>query len=416
MHRTFLSLYLLIVASVLMLGWATEQIWQRYADEEAPKQELFTVLSSLVVDQKISELELNRLAEKFDARTQLFELQELSSTSIAERIAEGELVTVADELSVSYYQKLEGSDTVLSLSYSRDNQNRQWLYRLLIIGFYCSLAMVVYFWVWPLIRDLKKLQKHAQDFAEGVSEVTPLSLAPSSGVYELALTFNSMASEIETLLSSQRDMSHAISHELRTPLARMKFALEALSLSSDEKELAALKQDVLEMDRLIREFLTYAKFDHRKQRLEWNDGRLDDLLHSIVQGLELTIGKKIDLNCQPHTVSCDWVLMERCLANLIENAAKYCREQVRISVQWDGDQCRVIIEDDGEGVPEQERAKIFDAFYRSESATQRARGFGVGLALVKRIAILHKGTVSVSKSQLGGAQFEFSWPSAGLND
>jgi two-component system OmpR family sensor kinase len=411
MHRTFISLYILIVISVLLLGWLTEQIWQRYASEETPKQELLLVFSKLVIDQNLSEAELQVLANDFDATVQLLDREELSHSSLGQRIMAGETVDVAGENSVTYYFKLGDDQTILSLSYPRDNRNQLWLYRALLIGFYCSLALVVYFWVWPLIRDLKRLQRHAQHFAEDVGEVKPLNLSPGSGVYELAQTFNAMSTQIESLLSSQRDMSHAISHELRTPLARMKFALEEINSSGNESGIKALKLDVLEMDRLIREFLTYAKFDLREQNLEWNTGNIEDLLNSIVDSLQVEQARDFQIEIGVEQVRCDWVLMERCLANLLENANKYSQTSVRVSVDRVDSVCRITVEDDGEGVPEAERNKIFDAFYRSESATQRARGFGVGLALVRRIIELHLGTVSVTESALGGARFELSWPS-----
>jgi two-component system sensor kinase ParS len=102
------------------------------------------------------------------------------------------------------------------------------------------------------------------------------------------------------------------------------------------------------------------------------------------------------------------------VSNLLVNALRYSRRQVRISVVLDHDLYRLVVEDDGEGIPENERATVFRAFTRLDTSRNRETGgFGLGLAIVARIAALHRGRVIAGASaQLGGAKLAMEWPGA----
>jgi signal transduction histidine kinase len=107
-------------------------------------------------------------------------------------------------------------------------------------------------------------------------------------------------------------------------------------------------------------------------------------------------------------------LMELALSNLLANALRYARHNVIVTVMRDKETFRLVVEDDGEGIPESERTAIFRAFTRLDTSRNRETGgFGLGLAIVARIAALHRGRVTAEAStNLGGAKLALEWPGA----
>jgi signal transduction histidine kinase len=105
-------------------------------------------------------------------------------------------------------------------------------------------------------------------------------------------------------------------------------------------------------------------------------------------------------------------LMELAVSNLLANAVRYARQSVRVSVARENDVYRLVVEDDGEGIPEVARATVFRAFTRLDTSRNRETGgFGLGLAIVARIASLHRGRVLADSSRaLGGARLALEWP------
>ena len=107
-------------------------------------------------------------------------------------------------------------------------------------------------------------------------------------------------------------------------------------------------------------------------------------------------------------------LMELALNNLLANALRYSRSRVSIGLAREKGMCRLVVEDDGEGIPQAQRAAVFHAFARLDTSRNRETGgFGLGLAIVARIAALHRGRASADTSaSLGGARLMIEWPEA----
>lgn len=113
-------------------------------------------------------------------------------------------------------------------------------------------------------------------------------------------------------------------------------------------------------------------------------------------------------------VTCEWVLMERCLHNLIQNAYKYAQASVCVTLALTDGNYLVAVEDDGIGIAPQDARRVFDSFVRLRSSEKDNKsGFGLGLAIVRRIATWHGGEVHVTRSELGGARFVLQWPAHG---
>jgi len=290
------------------------------------------------------------------------------------------------------------------------------LVRFLPVVFYASILLIVGLWLRPLLSDLRVLTDASRKFATDYRE--PLETAKhTTQLTSLATNLDDMSGKVSQLIQSQKEMTAALSHEMRTPLARVRFAAAVLEGEVDDSlhgQLRAINSDVKQIDDLISDMLDYARLDHPGLRMDRQDVALEPWLKQVAAG------------CPPHektleTVRVDGVerawmeprLMELALNNLLVNALRYAKQRVRIEVTRDHDVYRIVVEDDGDGIPEADRAAVFRAFTRLDTSRNRETGgFGLGLAIVARIASLHRGRVIAGASrELGGARMALEWPS-----
>jgi len=289
--------------------------------------------------------------------------------------------------------------------------------RFLPVLFYASILLIVGLWLRPLLRDLRLLTVASQKFATDYRE--PLDTASSTTqLTSLARNLDDMSARVSQLIQSQKEMTAALSHEMRTPLARVRFAAAVLEGEVEEPlraQLRAVNADVQQIDDLISDMLDYARLDHPGLRMSCQAVPLAPWLRQVLA------------SCPPHertvnTVQRDgletaWMeprLMELALSNLLANALRYAKHKVEVTVMREKDLYRIIVEDDGEGIPESDRATIFRAFTRLDNSRNRETGgFGLGLAIVARIAALHRGRIIADASaRLGGAKLALEWPGA----
>jgi signal transduction histidine kinase len=280
--------------------------------------------------------------------------------------------------------------------------------------FYLSIFVVVGLWLHPLLKDLNVMTSAAQRFAADYRE--PLSTAKNtSRLTGLAKNLDDMSSRLSGLIRSQKELIAALSHEMRTPLARIRFALAVLGNKQNEdlqEQMDELNDDVQEIDQLIATMLNYARLDHPDLRMNWQDVPVDAWLsQTTAKCRQPDKHISVEKNKEITGLWMDPRLMELALSNLLVNACHYAKECVKCTVQRRGEQNRIIVEDDGKGIPESERESIFKAFSRiDDSRNRETGGYGLGLAVVGRIATLHGGTVSAGESEaLGGAKFTLSW-------
>ncbi|UZJ44571.1 ATP-binding protein [Marinimicrobium sp. C6131] len=423
MKRAFLSLYLLIVLATLGLGWALDQLWSAYQAEhptQAPGAVLTSVLQHSSAGRPLDQTRalIHRLASEGQADVRLAPLSDISGESIKARLEAGESLSFEDANGNLYhYGKLADHPQVIIIGEVTPDASRRFE-ALLAVLFYGALAAVVFFWLWPLTRDLNRLEQQAEALGRN-PETAVMELQGHSAAQRLAQAFNQMARRIRDLLRSQREMTHAVSHELRTPLARMKFALEMADANSDPQtlrtRLQSLRADVAEMDQLVNQLLHYARFEQQPSlHLTPGDmpGLLQDLWHRLSGHLDHPPRLYLHTAAHPPPVVCDWPLMERALHNLLQNALRYARRRVDITLTTAADETQVQIEDDGPGIPEEERERIFESFVRLREAPElHSAGFGLGLAIVHRVMQWHHGTVRVDTATTGGARFTLRWPS-----
>lgn len=286
-----------------------------------------------------------------------------------------------------------------------------------------ALAMVglaAYFLVKPLESRLSRMERAVLRIRGGdLSARAPVE--GSDAIGQLAGTLNGMAEHIQRLISAQKELSRAVSHELRTPVARIRFGLEMLFDEEEperrQKNFDAIDNDIEQLDKLIDEILTYSKLEEGTPVLDFTMIDVDALLRQI-EGETKALGKDVNIFYESPNLPEDKRFAEgeeryvhRVVQNFVGNALRYANTKVVVRFSVIGDVFRVDVEDDGPGIPEEDRKRVFQPFTRlDDSRTRASGGYGLGLSIVARIAFWHGGKVKVSESAIGGAKFSFMWP------
>jgi len=265
---------------------------------------------------------------------------------------------------------------------------------------------------WPAVRHLTRrlqaLKNGVEQFGAGQLHHR-VEVSGRDEVAAVAASFNLAAERIETLVRSHQSLLANASHELRSPLARMKMAVSMLDDASPEQQQRLKREidtNVAELDALVEEVLLASRLD-AVQRVDRRDPV--DLL-----ALAAEEGARVDaaVDGASVTVAGDERLLRRALRNLLENARRYAGDDVVVLVAANGNQASVQVCDRGPGVPEAQRERIFEAFYRMPGHAEQAGGVGLGLSLVKQIAERHGGSVRCTARDGGGSCFELRFPRA----
>nr|WP_218955878.1 sensor histidine kinase BfmS [Acinetobacter sp. YH01009] len=281
------------------------------------------------------------------------------------------------------------------------------------------LSLGVYGLLVPMQRKLRAVN-YALNKMKGGDLTVRLPVESTDEFGTLASSYNSMSDHIERLIEAQRELMRAVSHELRTPVARIRFGVEMMADEDDydyrQQQVEQIDKDIEALNTLIDEIMTYAKLEQGMPSLEFEDVSLFEVLDQVLIETEaLKTGKTLELQAPPIgvIVETERRYLHRVVQNLVGNAVRYCDDKVLISggVNDEG-MAYICVEDDGPGIPEEDRKRIFDAFARlDDSRTRASGGYGLGLSIVSRIAYWFGGTVGIDESPtLGGARFTMTWP------
>jgi signal transduction histidine kinase len=278
-----------------------------------------------------------------------------------------------------------------------------------------GIGLAVYGVVRPVERQLTGISGTAARIGQGeLGARADVRRHDAAG--QLADTFNEMAERVQTMVEGRRALLHGVSHELRTPLARLRFAVELLE-GADEPEARARRVDEMlgdvgELETLVAELMRYSELEEGAG-LDKQPTDLVKLVGGLVEEAR-RLRPDAELVWQPRELpelELDRRLVTRSVGNLVNNAVRYSEARVRVSTVREFGSVRVVVEDDGPGVPEADRDRIFRPFVRLDAARSRdTGGIGLGLALAQRAARAHKGRIVVDESPLGGARFSWSVP------
>ena len=250
------------------------------------------------------------------------------------------------------------------------------------------LALAVGVGAYPLARRLtsrlERLQAGVESLAAGELSAR-VKVEGRDEVARLAASFNRAAGRIEELVGAHKTLLANASHELRTPLARIRMTVELMKENAEPKRKAELEQDIAELDALIAEILLVSRLDAVKER------EVDEAVDLLALAAEeCAYYENADLDGQPVTVRGDPRLLRRMIRNLLENARRHGAPPIAVRVSRTGDHAEIAVCDNGPGVPDAERERVFDPFYR-RTGTKEIAGAGLGLALVRQIARRHGG-------------------------
>lgn len=276
-------------------------------------------------------------------------------------------------------------------------------------------AIVIAILLRPLARQLSILEQTALSVASG-NLGARVDVEQANSAKALAQAFNYMAARTEALLRTQRELLQAVSHELRTPLARISFAIDLIRTARNDEErdsrLNSLDTAAQDLDELVGELLQYVRLETGVPQHTTESIDLLPLVEELIEKTSLTCSA-IHFQIGPDLRRGDVRIVAgrsglvRVLNNLLANASRFSRQQVNVNASVSAIGTTIDVDDDGPGIPESDRERVFEPFVRLE---ETGRGGGLGLALVKRIITNHSGTVTVQQSPLSGCRIRTFWP------
>jgi signal transduction histidine kinase len=250
-----------------------------------------------------------------------------------------------------------------------------------------------------LTRRLERLRASVDAWGAGRLDARA-SVEGQDEVAAVSASFNAAADRVEALLAAHKALLAHASHELRSPLTRLRIAVEMLEAGSGSALRQAIVTDIAELDSLVEEILLASRLDHAP---DFPDRETVDLLGLAAEEaaragvvLRHTEGEPIEVEG-----SARW--LRRMIRNLIENAGKHGRPPVEIELRRNppGTRITIAVHDAGPGIPEVERERVFEPFYRPRGHAESAGSWGLGLSIVRQIAERHGGRASCAASPTG---------------
>ncbi|KZN13649.1 envelope stress sensor histidine kinase CpxA [Marinomonas sp. TW1] len=286
--------------------------------------------------------------------------------------------------------------------------------RLLLVVMLVSTPFLLWL-AWALSQPARRLEEAAKRVSQGVFEIDPELEKGTSEFRQAGASFNQMVEAVNMMISRQQRLLSDISHELRSPLTRLRMAQALASRKQGESvELERIDIEAQRLEQMIGKLLELSSL-----QVDSHLTRERQPLSSLLEGLfadsqfeaeqrhkqvELPDIPACDIMCHPQ-------LLMSALENIIRNAICYSHSIVTVSLVLQEKNLMVCVEDDGDGVPEDELESIFRPFYRVSTARDRhSGGTGLGLAITESAIRQHNGHIQAKKSALGGLKVEVVLP------
>ena len=343
---------------------------------------------------------------------QLIARQQLAlPASLSAMLDKGHIIALGhDNAQLYYYKTTTDPAMLLQLGPVADNTERNELMPVLLLAFYGSLTLIALLLIWPVFRDLRRLQHIALQFGEQPRHIS-MPIRRSSVIYPLANAFKVVANQIIDLVEMHKSLSKTISHEVRTPLARMRFALELTEQQMPPQYRDRLNADLDEIEQLATNYLNFAKLEYLRQDKALAPVSLQAFCALLQQRFAIYQQKlAIDIHYEGEQACFDKAALLIAAQNLMSNAMRFAKSRIRVSLHGDLRHWHLVVEDDGPGFSQTD-PHILQAFTRQQ---QDEQGFGLGLYIVQQIARWHNANIEVGQSDtLGGARVSLQSPRIG---
>jgi signal transduction histidine kinase len=389
--RTAAVVFLVLAVGSVLVTWFTDDAMTRHETSELA--EAFDALAPILTEHAPESMRVPASdfppPEAIEGRTRVHVLEDHYAVTIDTN--DGMVVSVAR----IEWEWLPGRSTEVLLVVG------------LLLAALASAVLTV-----PLLLRVRTLAGHVETFAEGHYDERA-HLEGRDEVAELAGHFNAMADRVQGNFEAQHALVQAIAHEYRTPLASARIAAALVAESDDPddraKQAVRLEDALADLERLADEVRFYARAGEptRTEPVDLADitrervARARDLAE-----LNWTLELPDSLPWEG-----DLPLLARVFDNLLSNAARHARSEVRVSLTRRTRVVELQVDDDGPGIPREMRRSVFEPFVRVDDARRRATGgHGLGLAIVGRMVRASGGTVSIEDAALGGASVQISLP------
>jgi len=282
------------------------------------------------------------------------------------------------------------------------------------------LLLAMNFWMFR--RATRPLEESARQLvSRSPGDLRPLVVAaPPRELKPLLESINALFDRFDRALAAERRLTSAAAHELRTPLAAVKVqaqvAARARNRAESQQALDNLALCIDRAARMVDQLLTLARMDSLSASPAGHVAlRLDRIAAQVVEDLQPLLAQRrirLTLALEPAPIEGMEFGVAVLLRNLVDNAAQYspAGSMVRVCTGADGETAWAIVEDSGPGIPPEERARVFERFYRLSSAN--VDGCGIGLSIVRTVAHVHRADVALGDSELGGLRVDVRFPCA----
>ncbi len=253
------------------------------------------------------------------------------------------------------------------------------------------------------IRPIERLARAAEEFGKG-RDASTFKPSGAQEVRRAAAAFLDMRERIQRQIDQRTAMLAGVSHDLRTPLTRFKLQIAMLG---DGPEIEELKTDVRDMEHMLEDYLAFAKGEEGEpvQIVDLGDLLAEVRLNAERHGNELAFNTTTQVSLPIRRAT-----LKRCLTNLVDNATKHA-STVQLTLLADDKTVTILIDDDGEGISEDQLEEVFRPFHRLDTARNLdTPGTGLGLAIARDIARSHGGEIILSRSPLGGLRAHITLP------
>ena len=348
----------------------------------------------------------------FISRSAILYMDEIGNSAIAILPNTDIPTTTTDEIQVVLNPKSVVADTV------KNTQIEFWIKSLAItLIITLTVSFLMYLIVGYALYPLRELTLQIEDIQAKNLKDPILSKSNSTEIERLTLAFNRLLLRLEETFATQRQFSANAAHELRTPLAVMSTKFEVFEKNknpdeADYKEAIGMARS--QTDRLSHVIDILLEMTELQSAPKSDSISLSEITEEVICDLVAVADKKnislVQDDGEARLTGSD-TLVYRAIYNLIENAIKYNKEDGKVSVDITEDEnfAKVIITDTGSGIVREDWDKIFEPFFRVDKSRSRSMGgAGLGLALVKEIAVRHGGDVKVIESSNKGSSIELS--------